>query len=97
MRSISMIARSYDYALEVVRTWRPDMQQLQAALHSIATLPVLLLWGAEDQVVSPALRAAVARVLSRRRIRGAAAASGHLPYEEAPEEFNRRVLHFLET
>jgi pimeloyl-ACP methyl ester carboxylesterase len=22
---------------------------------------------------------------------------GHLPYEEAPEEFNRRVLRFLES
>jgi len=22
---------------------------------------------------------------------------GHLPYEEAPEEFNRLVLHFLES
>ena len=44
--------RSYEYALEVVRTWRPDMQQLQAALPSIASVPVLLLWGAEDRVVS---------------------------------------------
>lgn len=88
--------RSYDYALEVVRTWRPDMQQLQAALPSIAMLRVLLLWGAEDQAVSPA-----SGLLLRESFRDAEYVvlphAGHLPYEEVPEEFNRRVLHFLDS
>jgi pimeloyl-ACP methyl ester carboxylesterase len=88
--------RSYDYALEVVRTWGADMQKLKAALPSIAMIPVLLLWGAEDQAVSPksgkllreAFRHAEYELLPH---------VGHLPYEEAPEEFNRRVLHFLDS
>ncbi len=96
MRSISMIARSYEYALEVMRTWRQDMQQLRAALHSIADVRVLLLWGADDQAVS-----ADSGLLLRRVFRDAEYVVlphvGHLSYEEAPEEFNRRVLHFLDS
>jgi pimeloyl-ACP methyl ester carboxylesterase len=88
-------ARSYEYALEVVRTWRPDMQQLQAALPSIASVPVLLLWGKEDQAVS-----CNSGLLLRKFFRNAQYVVlpdvGHLPYEEAPEEFNRSVLQFLD-
>jgi pimeloyl-ACP methyl ester carboxylesterase len=88
--------RSYAYSLEVVRTWRQDMQQLRAALHSIASIRVLLLWGADDQAVS-----ADSGLVLRRVFRDADYVVlphvGHLPYEEAPEEFNRRVLHFLEA
>lgn len=88
--------RSYEYALEVVRTWQQDMRQLQTALPSIAGIPTLLLWGADDQAVSPesgllllkSFRHAEYVVLPH---------AGHLPYEEVPEEFNRRVLHFLES
>jgi pimeloyl-ACP methyl ester carboxylesterase len=88
--------RSYDYALEVVRTWRPDMRQLQAALHSIASVPVFLLWGQDDQAVS-----AGSGLLLREFFRNVQYVVlpkvGHLPYEEAPEEFNRLVSHFLES
>jgi len=88
-------ARSYDYALEVIRTWRPDMQQLQAALHSISAIPVLLLWGEADPAVS-----AASGLLLREFFRDVEYVVlpnvGHLPYEEAPDEFNRYVLHFLE-
>jgi pimeloyl-ACP methyl ester carboxylesterase len=72
------------------------MQQLHAALPSIARIPVLLLWGAEDQAVSPG-----SGMLLRRSFEHAEyvvlAHAGHLPYEEVPEEFNRRVLHFLDS
>jgi pimeloyl-ACP methyl ester carboxylesterase len=88
--------RSYDYALEVVRTWRQDMQQLKASLSSIAEIPVLLLWGSGDQAVSPS-----SGLLLQKYFRHAEYVVlphvGHLPYEEAPEEFNRRVLHFLDS
>jgi len=88
--------RSYDYALEVIRTWRPDMLQLQKALHSIATIPVLLLWGANDRVVS-ASSGLMLREFFRDSEYVVVPRVGHLPYEEAPGEFNRRVLHFLES
>jgi pimeloyl-ACP methyl ester carboxylesterase len=89
-------ARSYEYALEAVRTWRQDMQQLHAALPSIAAVPVLLLWGAADQAVS-----CNSGLLLREFFQNAQylvlPGVGHLPYEEAPEEFNRCVLRFLES
>ncbi len=88
-------ARSYDYALEVIRTWRADMRQLRAALHSISAIPVLLLWGKADPVVS-----AASGLLLRQFFRNVEYVVlpdvGHLPYEEAPGEFNRRVLRFLQ-
>jgi pimeloyl-ACP methyl ester carboxylesterase len=89
-------ARSYDYALEVVRSWRPDMQQLQRALPSIASVPVLLLWGGQDRVVSPR-----SGLLLRECFRDAQyfvlPNVGHLPYEEAPNDFNARVWRFLDS
>jgi pimeloyl-ACP methyl ester carboxylesterase len=89
-------ARSYEYALEVVRTWRQDMQQLQAALPSIAAIPTLLLWGKEDQAV-----ACDSGLLLRESFGNSEYVVlpdvGHLSYEEAPEEFNRRVLQFLDS
>jgi pimeloyl-ACP methyl ester carboxylesterase len=87
-------SRSYEYALEVVRTWRPDMEQLRLALHSIVNVPVLLLWGADDAVVS-ADSGLLLREFFRESEYVVLPNVGHLPYEEAPEEFNRRVLQFL--
>jgi pimeloyl-ACP methyl ester carboxylesterase len=87
--------RSYEYVLEVVRTWREDMQRLKASLPSIANIPALLLWGREDQAVS-----CQSGLLLREFFRNAQyvvmPGVGHLPYEEAPEEFNRIVWQFLE-
>jgi pimeloyl-ACP methyl ester carboxylesterase len=88
--------RSYEYALEVVRTWREDMRQLKDALPSISSVPTLLLWGEQDPVV-----ACNSGLLLREFFRNAQYVLlpnvGHLPYEEAPEEFNRNVLQFLES
>jgi pimeloyl-ACP methyl ester carboxylesterase len=88
--------RSFEYAIEVVRSWRSDMQQLRSALRSIAGIPVLLLWGAKDRAVS-----ATSGLLLREFFRNAQYVVlpnvGHLAYEEAPDEFNRCVLHFLES
>jgi pimeloyl-ACP methyl ester carboxylesterase len=88
--------RSYEYALEVVRTWREDMRALQAALPLIAAIPTLLLWGREDQAVS-----CNSGLLLRESFSNAEyvvlPGVGHLPYEEAPEEFNRCLSRFLGT
>jgi pimeloyl-ACP methyl ester carboxylesterase len=88
-------ARSYEYALQVTGNWLPDMRQLEAALPSIASIPALLLWGADDQAV-----AASSGLRLRECFHDAEyvvlPGLGHLPYEEAPGEFNRRLLQFLE-
>jgi pimeloyl-ACP methyl ester carboxylesterase len=87
--------RSYQYAFEVVRSWRSDMRQLEAALPSIASMPVLLLWGADDETVS-----ASSGLQLRERFGEAEYVElpgvGHMPYEEAPSEFNRCLLQYLE-
>jgi pimeloyl-ACP methyl ester carboxylesterase len=88
--------RSYEYVLEVVRSWRLDMQQLTAALPSVTDVPVLLLWGADDQAVSAEsglLLLAFFRDAQYVVLPGV----GHLPYEEAPDEFNHCALQYLES
>jgi pimeloyl-ACP methyl ester carboxylesterase len=87
--------RSYDYALAVAQSWREDMQKLEAALPAISRIPALLLWGAKDETV-PADSAARLQRCFREAELEIFPDTGHLPYEEAPEEFNRRVLGFLE-
>jgi pimeloyl-ACP methyl ester carboxylesterase len=72
------------------------MLQLRKTLRSIAALPALLLWGADDRVVS-ASSGLLLREFFRNSDYVVLPRVGHLPYEEAPGEFNRRVLHFLES
>jgi pimeloyl-ACP methyl ester carboxylesterase len=89
-------ARSYEYALEVMRSWRPDMRQLEAALPSIASIRALLLWGADDETI-PASSGLRLRECFRDAEYVVLPGVGHLPYEEAPAEFNRCLLQFLES
>jgi pimeloyl-ACP methyl ester carboxylesterase len=85
---------SFAYGLNVLRTWKRDMRELQAAILRIAHIPTLLIWGDHDTAVEPAsaypLRAQFqnSRLLTFEGV-------GHLPYEEVPEEFNLAVELFL--
>src|SRR5262249_23541240 len=36
------------YALNVLRTWKSDLRELESLLPRIAGIPTLLLWGSED-------------------------------------------------
>lgn len=87
--------RSYDYALQVTESWQEDMQKLEAALPAIASLRTLLLWGAKDQTI-PAATGLRLRECFREAAYEILPEAGHLPYEELPEDFNRRLLEFLE-
>lgn len=90
------IPGTLEHGLGILRSWREDLQQLEAALPQIAHIPTLLIWGSRDRAVS----AASANAL-RERFRNCRLVLmqgiGHLPYEEAPEEFNRIVGEFLAT
>jgi pimeloyl-ACP methyl ester carboxylesterase len=84
-----------EYALEVVGSWNQDMRELQSRFHVLANLPALLLWGSRDRAVAPESAYQLASKLRNARlivINGI----GHMPYEEAPDEFNRLVLDFLD-
>lgn len=87
--------RCYDYSLEVTESWRQDMERVAAALPSIHYIPALLLWGAEDQMI-PASTGPRLQQCFREAELELLPGVGHLPYEEAPTEFNRRLLAFLE-
>jgi len=82
------------HALKTVRSWNQDLRLLEQALPRIAHIPVLFVWGKEDKAVSiesaPKLRE---QFLNSQM--ATFEGVGHLPYEEAPEEFTRALLEFL--
>ncbi|MFI5088258.1 MAG: alpha/beta fold hydrolase, partial [Terriglobales bacterium] len=89
------IAGSVDYLLGIVRRWHLDVPALEPFYEKIR-VPTLLVWGDRDPAVLPSSAAHV-----QRAIRGSKLVMmpgvGHLPYEEAPEEFNRVLLEFLRS
>jgi pimeloyl-ACP methyl ester carboxylesterase len=90
------IPGSYEYALAVARSWNRDLKELESALPRIANIPTLLIWGSKDSAVDPASAEQLKQRLRDCRLvmfEGV----GHLPYEEAPEEFNRVVAEFLSS
>lgn len=84
----------FHYGQRIVRTWLADLAELDRAIAKIRNYPTLLMWGTRDRAVS----FCSAETLRKNfhdcplvTFKGA----GHLPYEEAPEEFNRALIEFL--
>ena len=82
------------HALGILRSWDRDLQELKSMLPRIADIPTLLIWGSLDRAVSPASATALREHFQNCRL-VIMDSVGHLPYEEAPEEFNRVVGEFL--
>ena len=83
-----------DNVLNTVRCWQNDLRALHAAIERVQA-PALLIWGTKDGAVdirSSDVLLKTLPVCERTIIPGA----GHLSFEEAPEEFNRLVLSFLD-
>jgi len=80
--------------LGILRTWSPDLAELGAMLPRIAHIPTLLLWGAKDAAVPPSSAEPLRHQFHDCRVQ-LFDGVGHLPYDEAPEEFNRAVAQFL--
>ncbi len=84
----------FEHGLNIVRTWKQDVVELETILPKLASLPTLLLWGGND----PAVYASSARPLARFFPNSQTLifpGVGHLPYEECPEKFNQAVIEFL--
>lgn len=86
--------RAFEHALRIVSTWTADLAELEQALPKIRNYPTLLIWGTRDRAVHFS-----SAELLRRNFREARLVAfdgvGHLPYEEAPQDFNRALLDFL--
>ena len=90
------IPGTLDYGLCVARSWSRDIVDLEAALPRIAEIPTLLLWGSKDTAVSPNSAERLREEFKRCRLE-IFDGVGHLPYEEAPEQFNSSVIGFLSS
>jgi pimeloyl-ACP methyl ester carboxylesterase len=85
---------AFRHASRIIDNWTADLAELDRALPRIRDYPTLLIWGTKDRAV----HFQSAEPL-RRNFRHADLVAfegvGHLPYEEAPEDFNRALLDFL--
>jgi len=84
----------FHYGLRVVRNWTADLAELETALPKIRDYPTLLIWGTSDRAVHFQSAEPLRRNFRDARL-VAFEGVGHLPYEEAPEEFNRALVDFL--
>jgi len=89
------IPGTIEYALEIVRSWKPDMRELKARLPALSGVPALLLWGSLDRAVAPASGYQLAANFVNARLI-VIDGIGHMPYEEAPQQFNWLTLDFLD-
>jgi pimeloyl-ACP methyl ester carboxylesterase len=85
---------AYEHALHIVSTWTSDMKELKAEIPKIGNYPTLLIWGTRDRLVYFSSADRLRRVFRDARL-VALKGVGHLPYEEAPVEFNRALVDFL--
>ena len=71
-----------------------SFQDLTYCLPSVSQ-PTLVLWGERDQTLAPALFQKI--LIGIPQASGSAIhGAGHVPHQSHPEEFNRRVLEFLQ-
>ncbi|HTZ96571.1 MAG TPA: alpha/beta fold hydrolase [Terriglobales bacterium] len=80
--------------ISVLRSWNRDLEQLRSILPHLPQVPTLLLWGSRDAAVNPASARELKKYFRDCRL-VMMEGIGHLPYEEAPEEFSLAVAEFL--
>ena len=84
----------FEHALSIVRTWTPDLCELEKTLPKLAGIPTLLIWGSKDPAVDASSAQRLAKFFPNSKL-VIFPGIGHLPYEECPEEFNRELIEFL--
>jgi pimeloyl-ACP methyl ester carboxylesterase len=86
--------RVFHHGLRVVKSWTADLAELESVLPTIRDYPTLLIWGTNDRAVYFQSAEPLRRNFRDARL-VALEGVGHLPYEEAPEDFNRALVDFL--
>jgi pimeloyl-ACP methyl ester carboxylesterase len=84
----------FHYGLRVVRNWTADLTELETSLPKIRDYPTLIIWGTKDRAVHFQSAEPLRRNFREARL-VAFEGVGHLPYEEAPDDFNRALVDFL--
>jgi pimeloyl-ACP methyl ester carboxylesterase len=74
------------YLLGAARAWDKDFKALGSALPSRASISVELVWGDRDKLVPLSSARALQRLWPQARLH-VVKGTGHLPYEEDPEQF----------
>ncbi len=85
---------TFRYELGILKSWHRDLEELQAAIPRLAEIPTFLLWGACDNAVVPESAIHLRKQFKQCDLK-VFENIGHLPYEEAPDEFNLAVSSFL--
>lgn len=80
--------------INTLRNWQADMAALREAIPRVQA-PTLLVWGSRDGAVDPRSADSLMMALRNCQVKFLPGV-GHLPFEEAPEVFNRLVLDFVE-
>ena len=85
---------AWEYGMLLMRHWPRDMRQLALDYASLADKRALLIWGDRDVAVSPKSAQEILKRMPRAQLE-VMKGVGHIPYDEAPAEFNRIVRDFL--
>jgi pimeloyl-ACP methyl ester carboxylesterase len=85
---------AFRHAARIVSNWTTDLAELERALPKIRNYPTLIIWGTKDRAVHFQSAEPLRQNFRDARL-VAFEGVGHLPYEEAPEDFNRALVEFL--
>jgi pimeloyl-ACP methyl ester carboxylesterase len=86
----------FEHALSIVKTWKADLRILEMTLPKLASIPILLIWGAKDTAVYASSAKPLMKFFPNSKL-VVFPGIGHLPYEECPEDFNKALINFLST
>jgi len=84
----------FEHGLNIVRSWKCDLAELETVLPRLERVPTLLMWGSVDPAVYASSAPPLAKFFPNSRtliFEGV----GHLPYEECPGKFNQGLIEFL--
>ncbi|HVM93581.1 MAG TPA: alpha/beta hydrolase [Terriglobales bacterium] len=84
----------FRHASNILKSWTADLKEIESILPKIRNYPTLLIWGTKDRAVHFSSAQRLRRNFTNARL-VAFDGVGHLPYEEAPGEFNRVLIEFL--
>jgi pimeloyl-ACP methyl ester carboxylesterase len=83
-----------EYGVKIASHWKGLLRELETALPDIAHYPTLLMWGERDRAVYASSAQHLRQQFQNCEL-VVFPGAGHLPYEEAADDFNRELIRFL--